>query len=165
MKGKSTTFIAVAAVAAIVLVAAGCGNSKGNGASYSLSAYRLAAQAAKVGVRSTSLGRILVDSRGRTLYLFEKDKGRRSACYGQCAVYWPPLLSNGKPLAGRGVKRSLLGTTRRTNGTVQVTYAGHPLYRYVGDSKPGETTGEGSLGFGAAWDVLSPAGKQIEAGG
>jgi predicted lipoprotein with Yx(FWY)xxD motif len=151
MKNKSTLFIAFAAVVAIVLVAAASASGAPRGA--------------KVGVRNTSLGRIVVDSKGRTLYLFEKDKNRRSACNGQCATYWPPLLSRGKPLAGPGIKRSLLGTTRRKNGTEQVTYAGHPLYRYVGDSSPGQTTGEGSQGFGAAWDVVSPAGKQIEAGG
>jgi predicted lipoprotein with Yx(FWY)xxD motif len=151
MKNKTTLLIAVAAIVAIVLVAAGSASGAPRGT--------------KVGVRSTALGRIVVDSKGRTLYLFEKDKKGHSACYGQCAMYWPPLLSHGKPLAGPGIKRSLLGTTRRTNGTEQVTYAGHPLYRYVGDSRPGETTGEGSLGFGAAWDVVSPAGKQIEAGG
>jgi predicted lipoprotein with Yx(FWY)xxD motif len=173
MKAKSSTFIAVGAVVAIVLVAAGCGTSKGSGASYSLASDRLAAnatgngsaRATKVGVRNTSLGRILVDARGRTLYLFEKDKTRRSTCYGPCAAYWPPLLSHGKPLAGHGVKRSLLGTTRRANGAKQVTYAGHPLYRYAGDSRSGDTTGEGLQDFGAVWDVVSPAGKQIEAGG
>jgi predicted lipoprotein with Yx(FWY)xxD motif len=151
MKGKSTTFIAAAAVVAIVLVAAGSAIGASGGT--------------KIGVRNTSLGRIIVDSKGRTLYLFEKDKKHHSSCYGQCAIYWPPLLSHGKLVAGHGVKRSLLGTTRRTNGSKQVTYAGHPLYRYVGDTSPGQTTGEGSLGFGAVWDVVSPTGKEVKAGG
>ncbi len=151
MKRKSTVLIALAAAVASVLVAAASASGASHGA--------------KVGVGSTSLGRVIVDSKGRTLYLFEKDKNHHSACYGQCATYWPPLLSHGKPTAGPGVKRSLLGTTRRTNGAIQVTYAGHPLYRFVGDSSPGQTTGEGSHGFGAAWDVLSPAGKQIDVGG
>jgi predicted lipoprotein with Yx(FWY)xxD motif len=111
------------------------------------------------------LGRIIVDGKGRTLYLFEKDKRGRSACYGQCATYWPPLITHGKPVARPGVKRSLLGTTRRANGSQQVTYAGHPLYRFALDTKPGQTKGEGLNDFGAGWDVLSPAGKKIESDG
>jgi len=116
----------------------------------------------KVAVASSKLGRILVDRRGRTLYLFEKDKNGKSACYGACASYWPPLLTRAKPVAGAGVKAKLLGVTRRKNGTRQVTYAGHPLYRYVADSKAGQTTGEGSTLFGAGWDVVAPSGKKIE---
>ncbi len=116
----------------------------------------------KVAVANSKLGRILVDRRGRTLYLFEKDKNGKSACYRACASYWPPLLTRGKPVAGKGVKAKLLGVTRRKNGTRQVTYAGHPLYRYVADSKAGQTTGEGSTQFGAGWDVVAPSGKKIE---
>jgi predicted lipoprotein with Yx(FWY)xxD motif len=112
--------------------------------------------------RSTSLGRIIVDGKGRTLYLFEKDKAGTSACYGACASFWPPLLTSGKPHAGPGAKASLLGTTKRKNGALQVTYAGHPLYRYKLDTKPGQTKGEESNAFGAKWYVLSPAGKKIE---
>jgi predicted lipoprotein with Yx(FWY)xxD motif len=118
--------------------------------------------AAKVGVANSALGRIIVDKKGRTLYLFEKDKNRRSACYGQCATYWPPLLTQGKPVARGSARQSLLGMTRRANGSQQVTYAGHPLYRFVQDRKPGQTNGEGSQAFGAGWDALSPAGKKIE---
>src|SRR5829696_2584852 len=92
-------------------------------------------------------GRMIVDSRGRTLYLFEKDKNRHSACFGQCATYWPPLLTHGKPVARVGARQSLLGMTRRANGSRQVTYAGHPLYRFVQDRKPGQTNGEGSQAF------------------
>jgi predicted lipoprotein with Yx(FWY)xxD motif len=117
---------------------------------------------ATVRTHSSSLGRILVDAQGRTLYLFERDKGRRSACYGQCAKFWPPLLTTGKPAAVAGARASLLGTTRRSNGTKQVTYAGHPLYRFAEDMKPGQTKGEGLTFFGGGWDVLSPAGKKIE---
>jgi predicted lipoprotein with Yx(FWY)xxD motif len=123
---------------------------------------RSATGATKVGLASSRLGRIVVDGKGRTLYLFEKDKHRRSACYGQCATFWPPLLTHGKPVARAGAKQSLLGTTRRANGSRQVTYAGHPLYRYVQGRKPGQTTGEGSLLFGAGWYALSPARKKIE---
>ena len=121
--------------------------------------------AARLGAASTSLGRIVVDGKARTLYLFEKDKGRRSSCYGACAAYWPPALTHGKPRARTGLKQSLLGTTRRRNGTVQVTYAGHPLYRYAGDTRPGQTTGAGLQDFGGGWDPISPAGKKIESGG
>jgi predicted lipoprotein with Yx(FWY)xxD motif len=120
---------------------------------------------ARVSAASSSLGKIIVDGRGRTLYLFEKDRRGRSACSGACATYWPPLITRGKPIAGRGARRSLLGTIRRANGSQQVTYAGHPLYRYVQDTKPGQTRGEGSQLFGAGWDALSPAGKKIEGGG
>ena len=126
---------------------------------------RSAASAARVGVAKTALGRIVVDGRGRTLYLFEKDRNHRSSCYGLCAAYWPPLLTHGKPLARAGAKQSLLGRTRRRNGSGQVTYAGHPLYRYAGDTKPGQTNGQGLQDFGGGWDAISPAGKKIEAGG
>ena len=114
-----------------------------------------------VNVRRTSLGRILVDSRGRTLYLFKKDTGRKSKCFGACATFWPPLRASGKPTAGSGVRASKLGTTRRSDGKPQVTYNGHPLYRFAQDTKAGETNGEGLTAFGARWFVVSPAGKQI----
>lgn len=118
--------------------------------------------ATKVGTASSKLGRIIVDKHGFTLYLFEKDKHGKSACYGSCASLWPPLLTRGKPVAGTGVKTRLLGVTKRKNGSRQVTYAGHPLYRYTADTKPGQTTGEGSNLFGAGWDAIAPSGKKIE---
>ena len=107
---------------------------------------------------------MVVDSRGRTLYLFEKDKGRSSTCYGACASYWPPLTTAGKPRAGQGVHAALLGTTKRKDGRVEVTYAGHPLYYFAGDMKRGDLKGEGLNQFGAGWDVVSPTGKKIEGG-
>jgi predicted lipoprotein with Yx(FWY)xxD motif len=88
---------------------------------------------------------------GRTLYLFEKDTRSHSACSGACAGYWPPLLAHGKPIAGAGAKQVLLGTIKRANGSRQVTYAWHPLYRYILDTKRGQTSGEGSTLFGAGW--------------
>lgn len=127
-------------------------------------ASRSAGHAAVATARSR-LGRIIVDGRGRTLYLFEKDKRGRSACYGACAGFWPPLLTRGKPSAVRGAKASLLGMTRRRDGREQVTYAGHLLYRFLEDTRPGQTKGEGLQEFGGGWDVLSPAGKKIERGG
>src|ERR1041385_7855562 len=97
----------------------------------------------RVNVRTTSLGKILVTAQGRTLYLFAPDKKNRSVCYGSCASYWPPLLVTGKPAAGAGVKASLLGVAMRKDGKHQVTYNGHPLYTYVGDSAAGKTKGQG----------------------
>jgi predicted lipoprotein with Yx(FWY)xxD motif len=117
---------------------------------------------ATIKVRTVSLGKILVDSRGRTLYLFEKDKHGRSACYGQCAKFWPPVLTSGKASAGTGAKASLVGTTKRKNGAEQVTYAGHPLYRFLEDKRPGQTKGEGTKFFGGGWYVLAPNGKKID---
>ena len=117
---------------------------------------------AKVLTRAAPLGKILVDSKGHTLYLFEKDKRNRSACSGACAGFWPPLLTTGRPAAGAGVKASLLGTTRRRDGRMQVTYAGHPLYRFALDSRAGQTKGEGLDKFGAEWYVLAPSGKKID---
>jgi predicted lipoprotein with Yx(FWY)xxD motif len=107
------------------------------------------------------LGQVLVDGGGRTLYLFEKDTGTSSTCYGDCAAYWPPLLTNGPPQAGAGASASLLGATKRNDGTLQVTYGGHPLYYVVTDHNPGDATGQGVNNFGAPWDVVGPDGKQI----
>jgi predicted lipoprotein with Yx(FWY)xxD motif len=120
---------------------------------------------AAVNTGPSSLGRVVVDGRGRTLYLFEKDTRTHSACSGRCAVYWPPLLTRGAPVAGHGAKQLLLGTVRRADGTTQVTYAGHPLYLFVADTRRGQATGEGSQEFGAGWDALSPTGKKIEKDG
>jgi len=171
MKRKLTTLIVAAATFAIGLVSTACGSTaySAGGGDYgsrlvaSASTTRVAA--ATVGVRRTSLGRVIVDSRGRTLYLFEKDTHRRSACSAQCAQFWPPLLTHGVPRARAGAKQLLLGMIRRPDGSRQVTYAGHPVYEYVGDSGPGQTNGEGSQEFGAGWDVLSPSGKKIEGEG
>jgi predicted lipoprotein with Yx(FWY)xxD motif len=115
-----------------------------------------------VSTAGTSLGRILVDSRGRTLYLFEKDHNGKSACAGQCATFWPPLIASGKPHAAGAAKASLIGTTRRADGRLQVTYNHHPLYTFAKDTQKGQTTGEGVNAFGAGWDVLSPAGAKVE---
>ena len=117
-----------------------------------------------INVRSEgSLGKVLVDSSGRTLYLFGKDRGGRSACSGACAQNWPPEVVSGKPTAGSGVKASKLGTTTRSDGKRQVTYNGHPLYRFKGDTKAGQANGEGLTAFGGIWDVVSPAGSRITA--
>ncbi len=119
---------------------------------------------AKLAIGKTTLGRILVDSRGITLYDFPPDKGTTSVCYSACAALWPPLLTHGKPVAGTGVHAALLGTTKRKDGKLEVTYNGHPLYYWVGDHKPGQTTGQGLKQFGGPWWVLTPAGKEIHRG-
>jgi predicted lipoprotein with Yx(FWY)xxD motif len=124
-----------------------------------------AAKHAVVKTRSTSLGTILVDSKGRTLYLFRKDKTRRSRCSGSCADAWPPLTTRQKPRARGGAKQSKLSTSRRSNGARQVVYNGHPLYRYAFDSAAGDTFGQGSTAFGAGWFVVAPSGKAITSSG
>jgi predicted lipoprotein with Yx(FWY)xxD motif len=132
------------------------------GFSTALAASVSGSRAATVSTAKTGLGRVIVNGRGLTLYLFEKDKRGRSMCSGACAAYWPPLITHGKPMAAGGAKQSLLGTIKRSNGARQVTYAGHPLYTYLQDTRRGQTTGEGSTLFGAGWDALTPAGKKIE---
>jgi predicted lipoprotein with Yx(FWY)xxD motif len=119
------------------------------------------ARGAIVSTKSTSLGRILVNSNGRTLYLFGKDKNGKSACSGMCATFWPPLITTGKPRAGAGARASLLGTTRRSDGRLQVTYNHHPLYTFKTDTKAGQTNGEGLSAFGAKWYAVSPAGARV----
>jgi predicted lipoprotein with Yx(FWY)xxD motif len=116
---------------------------------------------ATVRVANSRLGRILVDSTGRTLYLFKADVGTKSACFGACATAWPPLLTGGKPAVRSGAMAALVGTTKRSDGARQVTYNGHPLYLFIKDQKPGNVTGQGVTAFGAAWFAVSSAGNQI----
>jgi predicted lipoprotein with Yx(FWY)xxD motif len=116
---------------------------------------------ATISLRTTKLGKVLVNSKGHTLYLFEKDRNGRSACYGKCAQFWPPLLSRGRSSAGVGVKASMLGTTRRSNGSLQVTYNKHPLYTFALDKGAGQTNGEGSSNFGAKWYAVSSRGTPV----
>jgi predicted lipoprotein with Yx(FWY)xxD motif len=121
-----------------------------------------AAKAATIQLKKVgNLGKVLVNGHGQTLYLFKKDKGTKSACYGQCAKFWPPTFTTGKPKAGSGVKASLLGTTKRKDGKLQVTYNGHPLYAFLQDKKPGQATGQGTTFFGGAWYVMNAKGKTI----
>ena len=107
--------------------------------------------------QTAALGSFLVDSKGMTLYLFTKDTPNTSNCYGGCATYWPPLLTSGAPVAGTGVTASMLGTTKRTDGTTQVTYNGWPLYYYASDKAAGDVTGENVQGV---WFVITPSGVQ-----
>jgi predicted lipoprotein with Yx(FWY)xxD motif len=114
-----------------------------------------------VDVHASNGTSFLTDSSGRSLYLFASDTGTRSTCSGACATAWPPLTVKGAPTAGTGATASDLGTISRSDGTKQVTYAGHPLYYFAGDSAAGQTNGEGSNGFGAPWYLLAPSGQQI----
>jgi predicted lipoprotein with Yx(FWY)xxD motif len=108
------------------------------------------------------LGTLLTDSQGRVMYLFEADKSDKSTCSGACAQAWPPVTTDGAPQAGSGIKASLLGTTKRSDGSTEATYNGHPLYYFTGDQKPGQAAGEGSKAFGAEWYVVGPNGKKID---
>jgi predicted lipoprotein with Yx(FWY)xxD motif len=121
-----------------------------------------AAGSATVQARHAKIATIVVDAKGMSLYEFEKDKGKKSACSGACAKVWSPLIVKGKPTAGKGLKGSLLSTITRTGGAKQVTYGGHPLYHYDDDKKAGQTKGQGSSAFGAKWYVVNPAGKKID---
>jgi predicted lipoprotein with Yx(FWY)xxD motif len=145
--------LAILAVVAALVATAALGTGLAAGSS--------AAKATTVKAAKSHFGKIIVDGRGRTLYLFEKDKRGHSACSGACAAYWPPLLTTAKPVAGTGVKKSLLGTIRRSNGKKQVTYNGHALYRFVQDTRPGQVKGQDTHFFGGGWYVISPSGKKI----
>jgi predicted lipoprotein with Yx(FWY)xxD motif len=165
-RSRLISFLAgAAAIPLAAVVVAGCGSSSSSsssGASASTAAPKTTSGApATVGVASTGLGKILVDSQGRTVYLFKKDSGTKSACTGACAGAWPPVRANGKPTAGGGANASMVGTTARSDGAPQVTYNGHPVYTFTGDQKAGDTAGQGVTAFGAAWFALSPAGNQV----
>ena len=143
------TFLAAAAAVLFVAVSAATASPDAT-----------SSRAATVKAAQRSLGKILVDSKGRTLYLFKKDSRNKSACFGACADNWPPLRVSGKPTAGRGVRSGLLGSIKR-GAKRQVTYNGHPLYRYLGDLGAGDVNGQGINAFGARWYVVSPSGRAI----
>ena len=148
-----------AALLLVALAVAGCGGGGGSSSPPTTAS----GKPATVGVANDSLGTVLVDSQGRTLYLFAKDTGTTSTCTGACAVNWPPLLVTGKPTVGSGAEASIVSTSARPDGKTQLTYNGHPLYLFKGDSDPGETNGEGLNAFGGNWFAVSPAGTQISA--
>ena len=168
------TYLAIATIAfAVALAVGGCGgssNSSGESAygnestttNKSTSSESGGGGAATLAVKNLGgdVGSVLVDSKGFTLYYFEKDKGGKSACYGACAEGWPPLTTEGAAKGMGGVQASKLGTTKRNDGTVQVTYAGWPLYTYVVDKKPGEDNGTDSKAFGASWYPLHANGEK-----
>lgn len=171
---------AVALLAVLAVVAAGCGSdSSTSGGAYggkggsgsggetsTTSSETKPASSGGDGIVSAAkvgdLGTVLVDSQGLTLYDFHKDKGGTSACYGACAGAWPPLLTEGNPQAQGAAERSMLGTTKRKDGTLQVTYNGWPLYTYVADKAPGEANGNDIDQFGAEWYALQPNGEEPE---
>ena len=166
--------IQVVATAAAVIAVAGCGSSSssksstGNpsgtaaGGSAAAAQTAPAATGAKVSVGKLSFGKALVGPNGHTVYLFLKDTGTTSNCAGKCARVWAPLVTKGKPRAGSGLTASMLATTKRADGTTQVTYGGHPLYFYDDDKRAGTAEGEGSKEFGAEWYAVVPNGKKLE---
>jgi predicted lipoprotein with Yx(FWY)xxD motif len=162
---------------ATALVAAGCGDDDANGSDDAAPAAETAmkekedqameengAMAAKRGatvkVVDSQFGRVIADRRGEAFYLFDKERGKRSRCYGECAVAWPPVLTKGKPRAGKGADSDLLGTTKRRNGKLQVTYNGHPLYYYK-DDDPGRILCHNVDEFGGLWLVLNSRGDAV----
>jgi predicted lipoprotein with Yx(FWY)xxD motif len=162
--------MALVALAAVGVLAAGCGsNGSGSGGSgsggglYGNSSATTTAPSgvATVSAASTSLGMVLVDGGGRTLYLFEKDQPNQSACAGACAAAWPVDQTSVTPKAGSGVTASMLGTIKRSDNTTQVTYNKHPLYYFQGDSGAGQQNGQGVDAFGAKWFVVNPAGGAV----
>ena len=159
---RSITFLASATVPVLAALAvAACGSSGGSNASAPAPPRTPNGQSATVGAANENLGKILVDSQGRTLYLFRRDSGTKSACTGACAIEWPPLRATGKPTVGGGATASILASSARSDGKPQVTYNGHPLYLFSGDQKPSDTNGEGVNAFGGLWYALSSAGNQI----
>jgi predicted lipoprotein with Yx(FWY)xxD motif len=168
VRSTPTKLLAVAAavpLAAVVLAGCGGGGSS-NASSPSAPPKTASGSAATIGVVSNgSLGKILVNSKGDTVYLFQKDTGTKSTCTGACATAWPPVRATGKPTVGSGLTASKVGTTARSDGQPQVTYNGHPLYLYQGDSNPGDANGQGISAFGAPWYVLSTSGAAVTTGG
>jgi predicted lipoprotein with Yx(FWY)xxD motif len=161
IRGRATS---AAVLAAVALFVAACGSSASNSSSSGSAAAGSSSPAtAKAMLRtaSGSLGTYLTDGSGRALYLWVADSHGASVCSGACAQAWPPLLTKGAPAAAGAVKASYLGTVNRTGGATQVTYKGHPLYYYIGDTAAHQTTGQGSDGFGAKWWLLTPAGAAI----
>jgi predicted lipoprotein with Yx(FWY)xxD motif len=173
----SRTWVVLIAVAAMALIAAGCGSSSndsstssgsggGGGAYGGGGASTKPASSTGSGVVSVDnnakLGKIIVDSQGNTLYYFEKDKqnGGASTCSGACAQVWPPYTASGSPKAQSGASASKLGTIKGSDGATQVTYNGWPLYTYVGDKAPGDTNGNNLEQFGAEWYALTPQGDK-----
>jgi predicted lipoprotein with Yx(FWY)xxD motif len=154
----SLNSLALAVLAALTVAA--CGGSSSAPPARALPKSS-SGHAVTVGVANTTLGTILVDSQGRTLYLFKRDSGTRSSCFGECASNWPPLRAHGKPTVAGGAKASLVATTSRSDGPREVTYNRHPVYLFVGDKQPGDTNGQGLTAFGGAWLVVSPSGNAV----
>lgn len=154
-----------------LLAIAGCGGSGGSSSTGPANASATGPASGGGGsatvdmVSNPKLGNILVDSKGMTLYTFQKDVGTKSMCPGACAKVWPALTVSGRQTAGSGVSAGMLGTTKRSDGTTEVTYAGHPLYTYVTDTSAGQVTGNGVDTFGAVWNAVQPSGAKAPLGG
>ena len=159
----------VSKVLPIVVIAAaalaGCGSSastaKDDPAPPASPATTASAKGPKLKVTGSDYGRILASGRNRALYLFTADEGKSSNCSGDCATAWPPYIVKSKPMAGPGVKAGRIGTTRRSDGKLQATYAGHPVYFYEGDNQPGEVLCQGVNEFGGGWYVIRSNGKAV----
>ncbi|MEU7403505.1 hypothetical protein [Streptomyces sp. NPDC044948] len=174
MKPHLRTVTALASVLLVATAAAGCSDGGGDGSAGGTESDNPAvgfdtdvvpaatsSTTAEVDIKDGTYGKMLVDEKGRTLYLFEKDKKDKSMCNGDCAKAWPPFTAKPAPTAGNGVKKDLLKTTKRDDGSEQVTYNGHPLYRFADDQKAGDINGQGVDAFGAKWFVVDPDGKKI----
>ncbi|MFG2176526.1 hypothetical protein ACGFMO_35095 [Streptomyces niveus] len=185
MRRHTRTVTALASALLLATAAAGCSDNGGDhgsasgtaeqpnnhevdvvpaassSASASASASSSASTAAKVDVKNGSFGKMLVDEKGRSLYQFDKDTTNKSMCSGSCATAWPPFTTTSKPAAGSGIKANLLTTTKRSDGSEQVTYNGRPLYRFEGDKKPGDINGQDINAFGAKWFIMNPDGKKV----
>ena len=160
-KRLSLTVLPAGLVALMAL--AGCG---GSSSASTNSSSTTGSGAATIDVaKNAQLGQILTDSEGNTVYMFAKDTNGKSECTGSCASVWPPVTTSGQPKAGNGVVASKLGTTMRSDGSTQVTYAGHPLYTYTADGSPGDTNGNGINEFGGVWYAVQPNGSQAPASG
>jgi predicted lipoprotein with Yx(FWY)xxD motif len=158
-RSRPIAILASAAGLALAPVAiAACG---GGGATAATSPAKTTSPSpTSIATGKTALGTVLVDSQGRTLYLFTHDSGTTSMCSGACVTAWPPLAATGAPTATSGANATLLGTTKRADGTTQVTYNGHPLYRFVKDQNAGETNGQGVAAFGGSWFAVTVAGNR-----
>jgi predicted lipoprotein with Yx(FWY)xxD motif len=150
-----------AAVLAALFVAA-CGGGSGTGAKTAGTKPASASGALTISTKSGAAGTYLTDGSGRALYLWVADRGGTSSCMGDCARDWPPLTAKGAPSAGGGITVGDLGTVARSGGAQQVTYKGHPLYYFAGDSGPGTTAGEGSDDHGAKWWLVAPTGAAVK---
>jgi predicted lipoprotein with Yx(FWY)xxD motif len=154
-------------VALSVLAVSGCGSSSSQSTTSSATPTGMSTPTSSGGTVKVqqvgSLGSILVDGSGRTLYVFQADQGKTSSCYNACAQAWPPYTITGAPQAGPGAQSSELGTTTRTDGTTQVTYGGHPVYYFSHDMSVGQANGQGVNGFGGLWFVVQANGTALTA--
>ena len=159
---RTVSLAAVIAATGVVAAACGSGGSGyGQPASRPSTSTPAPARTTTVTITGSALGELLVDGSGRTLYLFKADTSTVSTCYDACADAWPPLLATAAPSSGTNVNAPDLATSARRDGTAQVTFHGHPLYRFAGDAKPGDTNGEGLSAFGARWYVVGADGSEI----